>query len=519
MSRSHIQASPGTRLLVLGGLVFDGSEARPADVLIDGDTIVGVKPELGKSESDAQRLDATGFFVMPGFANAHTHTHNVLGRGLFDVGSLEVLVNCQAAMWRGRTADETYAAAALNALEMLRSGTTSVCDQFQSLPGPSLDHVDAVVQAYMDVGLRASVSPSLRNLSADYSLRGVARHAPEAPRIQADPVAVANASLATLSSAVDRWHGKANGRITIGVAPSSPLVCTDDMLRQCSAFARDRDLVMHTHVAETRSQAREATRRFGKTLIRHLSDVGALSERSVLAQCVWISEDDIQQLADAAAIIAHNPLSNMRLGSGLAPIHTLLSRGARVALGTDGMVCSDTQNMFEALRAATLISRLRTTDQRKWLSAQTSFALATTWTSKLLGVDVALGSIAPGYKADMVLLNAQSTFLHPRNHLVTQIVLAEAGFNVDTVIVDGRIVLRGGRACNIDEGTVLQRVDEAAARLRAANHDLWQSCQTITPLIQEALAVADDRDGLTASTSDFMMMSPRPIVPSRDLVY
>jgi guanine deaminase len=226
---------------------------------------------------------------------------------------------------------------------------------------------------------------------------------------------------------------------------------------------------LQTHLAETKAQATLGLRRYGESLVAHLARLGVLDERTSAAHAIWIDHDDIARLADAGTKVAHNPLSNLRLGSGVAPVRQLLERGVCVGIGTDAANTSDGQNCFEAMRLAAYLSRLVTPEHDQWLSTEEAFALATEGSARVLGFGDKLGRLAPGYKADIVFLDLANINYVPLGDAGTQLVYGENGAAVSSVMVDGRFVLREGSLLTVDEVALRRNAQQALDRLVRAN--------------------------------------------------
>jgi 5-methylthioadenosine/S-adenosylhomocysteine deaminase len=289
---------------------------------------------------------------------------------------------------------------------------------------------------------------------------------------------------------IRRWHGTADGRVHTAVAPTIPNQATDEFLAGCARLAREYGVGVHTHLAESKVQVIESQRRWGKTIVERLAQHGLLDSRFVGAHAIWLTGDDIRRLADAGAAVAHNPGSNLRLGCGIAPVREMLDAGLAVGLGTDGSVCADNQNLFEALRIASVISTIRfphATD--RWLDAATVWRLATAGSARVLGA-ADLGAIAPGRKADLVLLRADSVFLQPLADPLNALVYAETGASVETVLVDGRTVLEHGRVTTLDEERIYARAQEAADRQRARSGEAWELARRLAPYVGAACRAA-----------------------------
>ncbi len=475
-------------LMIRGGHILAGTEVIHADVLIQGEIIASVGANL-TLPPDAQELDATGQIVLPGLVNAHTHAHHNLMKGTGDNWTLEELRNRAPALYGNYTAEELYLSAAVGAIEMLKTGCTAAYDQFAAIPALTDEAVEAVVRAYTDVGLRAVVAPSVSDMTFYRVLPGFLELLPAGlghtvENIQAAP---AENLLRITENAIRRWNGSASGRIRVATGPIIPGDCSDALFSGCMRLAREYGIGLHTHIAETKIQAIQALRRWGRTLVRHLADEGWLGPGFVGGHGVWLTEEDIRQLADAGAMVAHNPASNLKLGSGIAPIREMLDHGLTVGLGTDGSMSSDNQNMFEAMRFAALVSKVRFPHQpERWIGARDVWKMATTESARVLGMADDLGIVAPGHKADLVLLQGKGVFLCPLNDLLNSLVYSETGADVRTVLVGGRFVLRDGRVLTLDEGRLLAQAQEAAERSRARNVAGLKMAEQLTPYIAAA---------------------------------
>lgn len=481
-------------LLIRGGRVLRDADAAlyRADILVEGDRIAAVAREL-PLPSGAEALDASPFLVMPGLVNAHTHAHNNLLRGLAGRWTLEDLLNHGPALNANRTADDHYVSAAIGAVEMLKTGCTAAYDLFMAIPAPGVEDMEAVARAYADVGLRAVLAPAVADIPFYETVPGLLELLPPElkGRAEAGQAAPAAGLLRLFAESIRRLHGAADGRIRLSVAPTIPTQCSDEFLQGCARLVREHGVGVHTHLSESKLQAITAERRWGKTAVARLAELGLLGPGFVGAHGVWLTEDDIRRLGDAGAAIAHNPASNLRLGSGIAAVREMLDRGVTVGLGADGSMSSDNQNLFEAMRLAGLVGNVRFPhDAERWLGARDVFRMATAGGARALGLGAEIGAIEPGRKADLVLLRADSTFLRPLNDIAAALVYAETGAAVDTVLVDGRVVVQGGSVLTVDEGRLRARAQEAADRIRGENAPVWALAEAIVPYLSRACRAA-----------------------------
>jgi 5-methylthioadenosine/S-adenosylhomocysteine deaminase len=477
-------------LLIRGGQVLAGTPPAltRADVLLEGDRIAAVGPALG-APAGARVIDASAHVVLPGMGNAHTHAASHLARGRAGSWTLEDLLTHSAANYGFRTPDDEYLSAAVGAIEMLKTGCTSAYDLYMAVPAITDEGFEAVVRAYTDVGLRVVLAPAVADVIFYQTVPGLADQLPADLRRTVEEMqpAPTKGLLGLTERAIRRWHGGADGRVRIGVAPTIPNQATDEFLDGCAALAREYGVGIHTHLAESKVQVIESHRRWGKSIVARLADHGILGPGFVGAHAIWLTDDDLRMLADAGAAVAHNPGSNLRLGCGIAPVREMLDRGLAVGLGTDGSVCADNQNLFEALRIASVISTIRFPHETaRWLDADTVWGLATGGTARVLGQAGDLGAVAPRRKADLVLLRADSIFLRPLADPVKALVYAETGAAVDTVLVDGRVVVERGRVTTVDENRIYTRAQEAADRQRGQSAQAWALAERLAPYVAAA---------------------------------
>jgi 5-methylthioadenosine/S-adenosylhomocysteine deaminase len=446
-----------TRMLIQGGRVLspNGELDIPplADVLIEDDRILDVVAPGTVTDANAQMMDAAGKLVMPGFVNAHYHSADVLFRGCFEQLPLEAWgLFAFPSSYSRRSAEEVRVRTALGAAENLRAGVTTLQDMASlSLSDP--EQIDAIFEGYADVGARTVLAVQI------------------ADRAMADTVPfwredMSAASLATLPGPADlapikALMGDLIGRtlprnLTLGIAPSAPQRCTEDLLRWSAEFARAHDLPIFSHVYETKSQAvlaRIAYAADGGSLIRHLARMGLLTSKLTIAHGVWIDDDEIALLAEAGATLSCNPMSNLKLMNGAAPVRAYARAGANIALGSDNCSCSDAQNIFEAMKMFALYWGLQG-EAGETGAAKAAFRAATLGGAKAVGLAGRIGAIEPGFKADLLLLDATDTAFVPLNSAVRQLVYAATPRSVHSVMVGGKVVVEAGRLVSTDEAAL-----------------------------------------------------------------
>jgi 5-methylthioadenosine/S-adenosylhomocysteine deaminase len=453
--------------------VLDASARRadPADVLVTGGLIRAIGPPGLAAPSEATLIDARDRLLIPGLVNGHTHSHGALARGVpGDRVPLEVLLTLAGAVNGHRSADDKRLSAQLSAIELIRRGCTACYDMFVEAPVATPEGVLAAAQGYVDVGLRAVVAPMIADRTLYQALPGLLDAIPQPMRRELEALSTAPAAttLAACRTVLEKWPFDRD-RVRPGLGPTIPLHCSDDFLIACRDLARAHDVGIQMHVAESRGQAVSGVKRYGKTLTAHLADLGMLGPKFSAAHAVWLDRDDIRRLADAGASVSHNPLSNLRLGAGVARPRLMLDGGVQVGIGTDSPSSADTQNMFEAMRLASYLSRISTSDHRRWLGADEVFRLATEGSAAVLGMADRLGRLAPGYCADIVFLDLSNANYVPLNDALLQLVFGESGSAVERVMINGRMVLEANHILTVDEAALRKQAETTAARLREQN--------------------------------------------------
>jgi guanine deaminase len=451
--------------VIRGGLVLDiaGHKAAPADILVAGDTIAEIGSPGLAAPADARVVDAADRLLMPGLVNAHTHGHGAFGKGMGDVWNLELLLNAGPYLNGFRSLEDKYLSGLLNGLDSIRGGVTACYDLYVEFPLPSLEGLAAAARGYNEAGLRVVMAPMVADHTLYQAIPGLMEALPPhlAKSVERLRTAPSEETLAALRGILAGWSGgRDTARIALG--PTIPLHCSDAFLTACRDLARDHGCGLHMHLAESKTQAVAGMRRYGKTLTAHLAELNFLGPNFVGGHGIWLDDDDIARLADRGAAIAHNPGSNLRLGSGVAPAQRMRERGVAVGIGTDSASCSDNQNMFEAMRLASYVSRLVGVDYRKWLTTEEVLTMATEGSARALGLGDRLGKLAKGCKADIVFLDLNHPNLIPLNDPVHQLVHTESGAAVDSVMVGGRMALEHGRFPGIDVAALRQKL---AARL------------------------------------------------------
>jgi 5-methylthioadenosine/S-adenosylhomocysteine deaminase len=463
-------------MLIKGGYVITGDASGTrhdeADILVDGDRIAAIGRDLA-STLPADRcaleiIDARGAIVMPGLVNAHTHSNEGFEQGAYDNLPLELWLLESYPPWGMPRFSERqhYLRTMVTAIEAIRSGTTTVQDDllhFFCTP----EGLDGAAAAYRDAGLRAVITVTMWDRPITQSLPFAREIIPPdlQAKLGATPPPSADDFLSLFHQHFRRWHGEA-GRIRIALGPCGTQRCTDPLLEEVSALSRQHDIPVHCHVLETRTQAVTARELYNTTMIEHMRDVGMLGPRLTINHAIWLTQRDIELLGEHGCSITHNPLSNLKLGSGVCPIRRLQRAGVNVALGTDGLTTSDTADMVEALRAAALLHKIGTADYTEWVSADDAFVMATRGGARSCLAEREIGSLEVGKKADIILLDRGAWGFIPLNDPVRQLAYSVTSEAVTHTIVAGQVLMRDRVITVLDEAAIKAEVIACAERFR-----------------------------------------------------
>jgi len=434
---------------------------RPADTLIHDGIVVtlddagtvfengavairdGVIVEAGESRliqaryEAKQLLDARGMVVMPGLVNLHFHSDN-FSRGVGEhLGLEQWLDTIYYPMLAAMSPQDVYKAGMLAYTEAIKSGTTCVNDMYLKLT--------ALADAAEKIGIRAVLSSEGADLIEGQE------------------------SLEDNERALLERNNSAGGRITFRFGIEWIPVCSPAYLLKCRQLADQHGVGIHLHLSESKAEVEMSRKAHGKTPVELVHELGLLGPDVVAAHCVWLTDSEIEILRETGTHIAHCPVSNAKLGNGIARVMDFLEAGINVGLGTDDAPCNNNNDMFEVMKYASLFQKAVHTDA-SLLSSDTTLAMATRGGSRALGLDGAIGSLEKGKRADVILVNLQVPSLTPvftgaNFNALAHMVFAAHGENVDTSIIDGRIVMRARELLTADEGQIIAEATEAATRV------------------------------------------------------
>lgn len=420
------------------------------DVQVEAGVISALGPHLSVVGSP---INGQGKLLLPGFVNAHTHSPEMWCRGLIPLLPLElwlnVLYQCPPL-----TPEQAYLAALWTAKETLRSGGTTLVDHLILTPGQELEVIAAAAKAYQEVGIRAFIAPLVQD------------HPPKAglPTGSSGQKLTATAQtqvvLELLKTTVQRYHQPQAG-LHIAPGPTGLQLCSDELLQGCLALGQQYDLCCHTHLLETRAQKMLAYERYGVSGVEHLSQIGFLGPKTSLAHGVWLDDADIERLAATGATVVHNPLSNLRLGSGIAPLLKYQRAGVNVTFGCDGSASNDGQDLLEAIKLGLMLQNITDGEYQHWLNLRTVTTMASLGGAKGLGLQDLIGSIAVGKQADLVLYDLNDESLLPHADPLGLLLLGRPIGLIERVWVGGHPVMQNWQMTTVDETALRQALIEA----------------------------------------------------------
>ena len=478
------------KTLIRGGTVLtldrDDRVLVGEDVLIEDERIARVGGRLPEREGPFDRvIDASRRLVMPGLVNAHYHCYDRFLRGMWEGLPLEMWILCASPIFQSIVdARALNVRSRLCAAEMLLSGTTACVDNMHPT-GLAMELLSPQLQGYLDAGLRVCAAPMIWNRPFTQTMPYLDTILPRAEqeRLDGSPPPL-NAIVDFHRRLVEGWDLR-EGRVHVMLTPAGPQRCSDELLRAFATASESERRPMHSHILETKVQAVAARELYGKTMIAHLQELGVLSPRLTAIHAVWLSRDDIAMLKDAGATVAHNPICNLKLLSGVAPVPRLLEAGVNVALGTDNPSANDSSNLFDSVKLAALLQSLDGPAPRAQSAARATLRMATAGGARAMGLADELGAVEAGRRADLILLDLDTLGFVPLNDPVRQVVYCENGSSVRTVLVNGRVVVDEGKLTTLDLGALREEGTEFARKAVADNRAVREQYERLRPYFEE----------------------------------
>ena len=401
------------------------------DVMIENGTI----SRIGCGQADyfdhIAIIEGNGKLLMPGLINGHSHIPMTLLRNYADDMDLQTWLFDRIFPAEGKmTAEDVHWGTLVGIMEMLSTGTTCFADMY--------DFMDVIAAAVESSGIRAQLTRGqiCGEPGTDFSDNKAMRESVEF---------------------IKEWHGAAGGRITAGMGPHAIYTCSPDYIEAILLQAKKLGVPIHVHVDETKKEHEDCLRLYGKTPVRHLYDLGLFDQKTIAAHCVWITGDDMDLLKEKNVSIIHNPGSNLKLASGIAPIPTALAKGVNVCIGTDGAASNNNLNMWEEIYLTSIIHKGSSLDPLA-INAFEALRMATVNGARALGLSI-IGSIKEGNRADLIMIDMDKPHLKPLHNITSALAYSAQGSDVCMTMVDGRILYQDGEFKTIDKEKVFYYLD------------------------------------------------------------
>ena len=414
-------------------------EYEKQSILIKNNLISEISDEIPEDNA-GKVIDANGKILLPGFINTHTHLSMTLFRGLADDLSLDSWLNDH--IWpieANLNGEYCYIGALLGAVELIKSGTTTFSDMYF--------YMEDVARAVDEAGLRAVLSYGMIDFS-------------DAERREAE--------IKENFTLFENCNGMADGRIKVFLGPHSPYTASEELLIKVRQLADEYNMGIHIHVSETEKEINDVMEAKGKRPFEYLDEIGLLGPDVVAAHSVWLSDNEIDIIKKNNVKVSHNPCSNMKLASGIAPVSKLIENDICVSIGTDGASSNNNLDLIEELKTASLLQKVDTLDP-KVLTADEAIAMGTIKGAEALGLSDEIGSIEVGKKADLILIDTNTANMTPNStNLSSNIIYSANGSNVDTTICNGKILMENKEILVLDEQEVYEKAKKAIKELKEA---------------------------------------------------
>ena len=413
-------------------MVGDTANIEKKEILINDNIIEIIDKEIDKDIEVDEKINAKNMLVMPGLVNTHTHLAMSIFRGYkADKKLMDWLEDAIFPVEEKLQPEDIYWNSYLSCLEMIKSGTTTCNDMYFGM--------NKTVEAINDTGLRAVVAWCIK----DDAIKDKIEKTREYAKI---------------------YNEDKNSKIKIFVSADAPHTCNPDTIKLCVELAKELNTGLHIHLSETREEETKINSRYLKRSTEYLNDLNAFDVPVVLAHGIYVSDSDIEILKKIKGGISHNPISNCKLSSGICNVAKLRENGITIGLGTDGIGSTTTMDMFEEMKTAAYLQKVNT-DEPNSISAYDILKMATIDGAKVLGLDEQIGTLEPGKKADMIFIKTDKLHMCPANDVCHNLVYSSNGADVESVMIDGKIIMQNRKMINLDEKQVMRQVKKIAKRL------------------------------------------------------
>ena len=424
------------RTLVTNAYVLDMVGEVPniekKDILIENNIIKKIEKDIDKEIEVDEKINAKNMLVMPGLINTHTHLAMSIFRGYkTDKKLMDWLENAIFPVEDKLKPEDIYWNSYLSCLEMIKSGTTTCNDMYLGM--------NKTVEAINDTGLRAVVAWCIKDDSIKDKVEQTREYA-------------------------KKYNTDENGKIRIYVSADAPHTCNPDTIKLCVDLAKELNTGLHIHLAETIDEETKIKSRYDKRSTEYLNDLDVFDVPVILAHGIYVSDSDIEILKKIKGGISHNPISNCKLSSGICDVVKLRKNGINIGLGTDGIGSTTTMDMFEEMKTAAYLQKVNTMEPSS-ISAYDILKMATIEGAKVLGLEKEIGTLEPGKKADMIFIKTDKLHMCPANDVCANLVYSSNGADVESVMIDGKVIMQNRKMLNLDEKQVMRQVKKIAKRL------------------------------------------------------
>jgi len=420
----------------------DRGVIRQGLMAIKDGSIIYVGREVKAPSFEADKIiDGSGKIAMPGLINCHTHAAMSLFRSIAEDKELSVWL--REVIWPLESKlkpEDVYYGTLLSCVEMIKSGTTCFSDMYF--------HEDMVAKAVIESGLRCVLSPGI---------------------IEAGQKILGRILLREAVKIAKKYRGGSYGRISVMLGPHALYSCSPQLLRRVSEEAKALNIGVHIHLAESEDDSANIKNLYGKSEVELLNDIGLLRPNLLAAHCIHLSDQDVTLMAKRDVKVVYNPVSNMKLASGIPKVKDLLDAGLTVSLGTDGPASNNSLDMFDTMKFATLLQKAKYRDPRV-LPAKKVIEMATIDGARALGLSDFIGSLEVSKRADIILIDAEKPHLTPMHDIYATLVYSARGSDVDTVIVDGKVLMENRNVKTLDEHEIIKKVEERVQGLLNRRH-------------------------------------------------
>ncbi len=485
------------RVLVKNGLVhfFNGKQSvfKKKNIWINDDIIdsivdINENLELETNKKADKVIEANECLIIPGLVNAHMHSHDHFNKAAFETLPLEIWMLFLRPFFSGirLSSEEIYLRTLWGCIETLKTGTTTVMDDIVQHPPIEENNLEMIIKAYQTAGVRANVTTHLANKPFQESIPFLETLLDDKIKEKMKQNVIPESTLLSYLEGQIKKYNHSDALVKYILAPSAPQRCTIELMQGIRELSEKYHLPSICHVLESRIQNVTGKVFFDKTLIRYLYEHDLLYPNLNLVHCVWVNDEDIWLINEARSKVIHNPASNLKLGSGIAPVKKMLNQGITVSLGTDNMSSNDAINMFEMMRFTGLIHNVQDYDYQKWIGSEEAFLMGTLSGAESALLEKQIGSIQENKKADLVILDTNNERFIPTNDYIKHLVFTENGSSVRDVIINGKIVVENKKITTFDEKAVLKEIKTMMPKIYKEREIAYKESKEVFQAVKEA---------------------------------